>query len=216
MAKRKLPATLKPEPITIGQEMLGAFDEWFAHGGGKSVGKARPVIHGDDPRNQVDIGAEASLEPEFYGFSPTGEAIFKPAPQKGKPDLPPITLGENAGGHPDASAELGGTDAFTPEQIQMLLEEIYGKQGAARNATAGKRPGRKTLSTPISGQGPSSFSTPLPMPRSGVFSTPMPPSRGGTMINLPGPPTTGLRPGGKIGPPDLKTLLAQLARSQGR
>jgi len=229
VAKNKLPASLKPKK-TIGDALTEEFKHFYEKGGGNPKGKGQPVLRGDDPRNQVDPNAEASLEPEFVGFDrDTGEAIFKPAPQKGNPELHPVKLGPNAGGTPDTSGTLGPTDVFSDDQIALLLEDYFGKKGGGLNATPDKRPTRRIFSTPIPEKSGNIFSTPIPTSRDHllsmpvptskprIFSTPVPTSKSRILSTPVSSSHSGLMnslalPGeGKL---DLKALLALLARNQ--
>ena len=203
MAKSKKPK--KPEPTIPSGTITDAINEWLGHGGGKTEGKGRAQVEGNPP-NQ---------EPEFVGFE-GDQAIFKPGKQPGVPELTPIIpQGESPYGHPGTSGGLGETGDFTAEQIQLLLEDIYGKSGAIRNFDPNKLKSRvggvSPGPIPIGGN---KIQIPgLTLSGSRITTLPPLPTSGSKVAALGKLPTSGTK---ITTPTRLEELLSMMARNRAR
>lgn len=215
MAKNKkpLPRDMQPLPTTRTEESARAIQDWLDFGGGKAAGKGRATISGADPRN-------IASEPELVGWDEHDMPIFKEGPQVGKPEIVTGHTGEPGDTSLIDIPELHSPEAFhpepvegkwtlpiTPEQLNQMLEGLYGNRGGIRNfRPVGELPRGPLINLPLGG-----------LPGGPLINRPLGVRPQGPLINtdLGASPPGGFKEGYTL-MPNRSALLAALAANQAK
>jgi len=173
MAKR--PKKQRPSP-TVGQELQGAMEDFFNAPNMGGAAHTSKGLGSTDPRHD-DPFADPG-DPEIVGWDANDNPIIKPKSLPGLPSkvgLDPEAIDNSGiaralGLHPDSGeppGEVGDMskelEQFSPQQIQLLLENIFGPKGnkAALNDMVDSLLGGRGVAPRFPGQ-----AAPGPMPRS--------------------------------------------------